>query len=167
MKDFIEKVKKKVIEGISSISSKSYQSLELMKLRTKLRDLEKEKNDKISELGRLVYDMFRRGDYSEQKIRDLFSIFNVTDHKIVTTENEIKRVQETSATTGMTSIAVCECGAGLTSGQKFCSTCGKDVQTILTQAQVAQTTEVLKRCSTCGAEIQETTKFCDKCGAKQ
>ena len=125
MKDFIEKVKKKVIEGISSISSKSYQSLELMKLRTKLRDLEKEKNDKISELGRLVYDMFRRGDYSEQKIRDLFSIINVTDHQIVTTENEIKRVQETSATTGMTSIAVCECGAGLTSGQKFCSTCGK------------------------------------------
>ena len=55
MKDFIEKVKEKVVEGISSISSKSYQSLELMKLRTKLRDLEKEKNDKINELGRLVY----------------------------------------------------------------------------------------------------------------
>ena len=165
MKDFIEKVKEKVVEGISSISSKSYRSLELIKLRTKLRDLEKEKNDKINELGRLVYDLFRRGDYSEQKIRDLFSTINVTDHQIVTTENEIKRVQETFATTGMTSIAVCECGAGLTSGQKFCSTCGKDVQTILTQA--AQTTEDLKRCSTCGAEMQETKKFCDKCGAKQ
>ena len=165
MKDFIEKVKEKVVEGISCISSMSYRSLELMKLRTKLRDLEKEKNDKINELGRLVYDLFRRGDYSEQKLRDLFSTINVTDRQIVTTENEIKRVQETFATTGMKSIAVCECGAGLTSGQKFCSTCGKDVQKILTQA--AQTTEDLKRCSTCGAEIQETKKFCDKCGAKQ
>jgi hypothetical protein len=165
MKDFIEKVKEKVVEGISSISSKSHRSLELMKLRTKLRDLEKEKNDKINELGRLVYDLFRRGDYSEQKIRDLFSTINVTDHQIVTTENEIKRVQETFATTGMTSIVVCECGAGLTNGQKFCSTCGKDVQTILTQA--SQTTEDLNRCPTCGAEIQETKKFCDKCGAKQ
>lgn len=52
-------------------------------------------------------------------------------------------MQKTSATIGMTSIAECECGAGLTSMQKFCSTCGKDVQTIITIA--TQKTEDVDR----------------------
>jgi hypothetical protein len=143
MKDFIEKVKEKVLEGIIFISTKSYRSLELMKLRTKLRDLEKEKNDKIKELGELVYDLFRGNNYDEQKVRGLFSTISVTEKQIVTTENEIKRMQKTAATTGLTSITGCECGAGLTSGQKICSTCGKDVQTMLTLA--TQKTEDLER----------------------
>jgi len=142
MKNFIEKVKEKVVEEISAISAKSLRSLELTKLRTKLRDLEKEKNDKINELGKLVYDLFSRNDYDEQKIRGLFSTIKVTDNQIVTTENEIKRLQETPTTTGTTSIAVCECRSGLTSGQKFCSNCGKDVQTIL--AKAGETTEEIR-----------------------
>ncbi|WAC07932.1 MAG: zinc ribbon domain-containing protein [Thermodesulfobacteriota bacterium] len=139
MKEFIERVKEKALEGINSLSSKSYRSLWLMKLRTKVMDLEKEKNDKINELGRLVYDLFRRDEYDEPKVRGLFSAISETEHQIVTTENEIKRLEEISATTGHTSMAACECGASLTSGQKFCSNCGKEVQTILTQAD--QTTE--------------------------
>ena len=139
MQDLMEKVKGKVVEAISAISSKSLNSIALMELRTKLRNLEKEKEDTINELGRLVYDLLRRNDYNDQRIKDFYSSISLIERQIETIENEIKRRQEVSATKGMTSTAVCECGAGLTSGQKFCSTCGKDVQTILDQG--GQTTE--------------------------
>jgi|LQYC01.1.fsa_nt_gi hypothetical protein len=91
--------------------------------------------------------------------------FKVTERQIVATENEIKKIQERSFSSDMSSIAVCECGAGLTVGQKFCGTCGKDVQAILSQA--IKPAEDLKPCSTCGTEIKGTAKFCGKCGAKQ
>lgn len=165
MSDFLDKVKGKVDEGISKISSKSKEAIELAQLRNQLRHLGKEKEEKINQLGRLVYDMLRKEEYEEQKIKDFYPSINAIDRQIVNVEEEIKKIQEMSASADISIVARCECGAEITANQKFCASCGRDVKEVTMQALAPQ--EGMKRCSTCGAEIKETAKFCGKCGAKQ
>ncbi len=162
MKEFFEKVKGKVDEGVSAISSKSKETIELAKLRSQLRALKKEKGEKINALGRLVYDKFRKDEYNEKSIREFYSGINELDRKIVDVENEIKNIQRMSST-GV--IAKCECGTDIVLNQKFCASCGKDVREILTEA--IKPTEGMKYCHSCETEIKVAVKFCGKCGAKQ
>ncbi|MBM4139875.1 MAG: zinc ribbon domain-containing protein [Nitrospira sp.] len=165
MSDFLDKVKGKVDEGISKISSKSKEAIELAQLRNQLRHLGKEKEEKINALGRLAYDMLRKDEYNEQRLKELYLHINEVDRQIVNVEEEIKKVQAMSASEDIGIVARCECGAGITANQKFCASCGGDVKAVTMQPSAPQ--EVMKRCSTCGAEIKETAKFCGKCGAKQ
>lgn len=162
MKDFFEKVKGKVDEGVSAISSKSKETIELAKRRSQLRALKKEKGEKINALGRLVYDKLRNDEYSEESIREFYSEIDELDRKITGVENEIKQVQIMTSTG---SVAKCECDTDLSSNQKFCASCGKNVKEILAEAM--KPAEGMKHCQSCGTEIKETAKFCGKCGAKQ
>lgn len=165
MKDFFERVKDKVDEGISSITTKSKETIELAKLRNQLRQLEKEKDDKLKELGRLVYDMIRMDVYNEQKIKQFCPPIGEIDRQIVMTETEIRRIQEASSPGGGNYVAQCECGAGLTANQKFCASCGRDVSGLIDQ--IIKPSENSKPCTICGTAIKETARFCGKCGAKQ
>ncbi len=165
MKDFFERVKDKVDEGISTITTKSKEALELAKLRSQMRQLEKDKEEKISALGRLVYDMARMDAYSEEKINQFCQRLRETDRQLVLTETEIRRLQEPSLSEGGHFDGSCECGAGLTANQKFCASCGRDVSGLIDQ--IKKPTENSRPCSTCGSEIKETAKFCAKCGTKQ
>lgn len=165
MKDFFERVKDKVDEGISSITTKSKETIELAKLRSQFRQLEKDKDEKLKELGSLVYDMVRMDVFNEQKIKQVCPTIGEIDRQLVITETEIRRISEASSTGSEIFIAQCECGSGLTANQKFCASCGRDVSGLI--AQVNKPTENTKLCSTCGSEIKETAKFCGKCGAKQ
>ena len=79
MAEFFEKIKGKVDEGISKISSKSKETVELAKLRNNLRNLEKEKNENISKLGILVYDMLRKDNFDEMKIKEFYGNINTID----------------------------------------------------------------------------------------
>jgi hypothetical protein len=165
MKDFFDKIKDKVDEGISSITTKSKETIELAKLRSQLRQLEKEKEEKLKDLGRLVYDMVRMDVYNEQKIKQFCPPIGEIDRQLVMTDAEIRRIQEASSAVGENYVAVCECGAGLMTNQKFCVSCGRDVSGIIDQ--IKKPMENTKSCSTCGSEIKETAMFCGKCGAKQ
>ncbi len=165
MKDFLDKIKEKVDEGISNVSSKSKEAVELARLRSDLRHLEKEKEETINKLGNIVYDMLRRDEYNEQKIRDFYPQVSAINRQIVEVENEMRKIQEMASPDRTNIDSVCVCGTGLIANQKFCASCGRDVsgQT----SQQAKVFEGIKACSSCGAEIKETAKFCGKCGAKQ
>ena len=165
MKDFFERVKDKVDEGISTITTKSKETIELAKLRSQMRQLEKDKEDKLKELGRQVYDMVRMDVYNEQKIKQFCPPIGEIDRQLVMTEAEIRRIQEASSSGSGNYVAVCECGAGLMTNQKFCASCGRDVSGLIDQ--IKKPTENTKPCSTCGSEIKEMAMFCGKCGAKQ
>jgi hypothetical protein len=165
MKDIFEKVKDKVDEGISSLTTKSKEAIELAKLRSQFRQLEKDKDEKLKELGLLVYEMVRMDIFSEQKIKQVCPAIGEIDRQLVMTETEIRRISEASSTGSAIFLGQCECGAGLTANQKFCASCGRDVSGLI--AQFNKPTENAKCCSTCGSEIKETAKFCGKCGAKQ
>lgn len=161
MKDFFEKVREKVDEGISTLSSKSREAIDMVKLRSHLRELERGKEEKINELGTLVYDLLRRDVYQEQEVREAYQHIVLLDHQIVSVQDEIRKAQAASTTVSALS---CDCGAAVGPDQKFCSSCGKDVQGIIAGAKP---TEGSKRCATCGSEIKEEAKFCPKCGTKQ
>ena len=165
MKDFFDRVKDKVDVGISTITTKSKETIELAKLRSQLRQLEKEKEEKLKELGRLVYDMVRMDAYNEEKIKQFCPVIGELDRQLVAVEDEIKRIHEASQSRGVNYVANCECGAAILADQKFCASCGRDVSGLIDQ--IKKPTENIKPCSTCGSEIKDTAKFCGKCGAKQ
>lgn len=165
MKEFFDKVKDKVDAGISTITTKSKETIELAKLRSQMRQLEKEKDEKLKEFGRLVYDMVRRDAYNEQKIKEYCPIIGEIDRQLVAVETEIKKIHEASSSGIVNYVAVCECGSGLMANQKFCASCGLDVSALVNQ--IKNPVENAKPCSICGSEIKEAAKFCGKCGAKQ
>ncbi len=98
-------------------------------------------------------------------IKNFFPHVTGITRQIVEVENAIEKIQELPAAEGTNIAAVCECGAGLAESQKFCASCGKDVQRIVSHS--IRSAENMKPCSTCGTEIKETANFCGKCGAKQ
>lgn len=165
MSDFFDKIKNKVDEGISTISSKSKETVELAKLRNQLRKHENEKDKAIENLGFFVYEMIRRDEYNEQKIRDFYQQISDIDKQIVAIEQEIRKIQEAAVSVETLSKVVCECGAGLSADQKFCALCGKDVRELF--ARTTAQSVGMKPCLTCGFQLKETAKFCGKCGAKQ
>jgi len=165
MPELFEKIKGKVDESISKISSKSKDTVELATLRSQLRNFEKEKNRKINELGSLVYDMLRRDSYDENNIKEFFSNIIQTDKNIVTLEHEIKKIQAHAEITKVNSMASCECGASFLINQKYCSVCGKHVSDIVDKTTIPSAN--IKACSNCGADIKQGAKFCAKCGIKQ
>lgn len=165
MPELFDKIKGKVDESISKISSKSKDTVELATFRSQLRNFEREKNRKINELGSLVYDMLRKDCYDEETIKEYFSNIIQTDKNIVTIEHEIKKIQAHAEIARANSVASCECGARLIINQKYCSVCGKNVSDIV--AKTAIPAENIKLCPNCGADIKQASKFCAKCGMKQ
>ena len=166
MPDFFDKLKDKLDEGISTLSAKSKGAIELSKLRNQLRIQEKEKDDRLKDLGRLVYDMVRQDKYNPQEVSEFCQKIGEVDRQIVLVEEEIRKVQALSSQSGQESfITTCDCGAGLSANQKFCGGCGRDVSGLTAQADRPQ--EETSRCSSCGSEIKTAAKFCGKCGARQ
>lgn len=166
MADFFDKLKDKLDEGISTLSAKSKGAIELSRLRNQLRILEKEKDDRLRDLGRLVYDMVRLDKYHPQEVREFCLKIGEVDRQIVLVVEEIKKTQALSSQSGQESfITTCDCGAGLSAKQKFCGGCGRDVSALTLQPVLPA--EETKPCTSCGFEIKAAANFCGKCGTRQ
>jgi hypothetical protein len=166
MADFFDKLKDKLDEGISTLSAKSKGAIELSRLRNQLRTLEKDKDDRLRDLGRMVYDMVRLDKYQPQEVSEFCRKIGDIDRQIVLVEEEIKRAQALSSQSGQESfIATCDCGAGLSANQKFCGVCGREVSGLTVQPE--HSPDKSRLCSSCGSEIKTEAKFCGKCGAHQ
>lgn len=132
MDDFFDKIKGKVDQGISVITSKTKDALELASLRNDLRTLEEKKEEKIKELGTLAYRLLNAGELEPKKLENLHSSLKEIDGRIVGIKEKITNIQQTSAEIAPSAqdqtFAFCECGSALKETAKFCPRCGVNVQ---------------------------------------
>jgi ribosomal protein L40E len=166
MADFFEKVKQSVGKGLTTVSVKSKEMLETTKIKGKIGTLQEQKKSALEELGNIVYTMFLKGSLDEERIKGKCEAIRGLDNQIEEKEKELKEIylKAQEALGKPKAIAVCDCGAEIYEGAKFCGKCGKKVEEI-----IKKTTEELSPeevCSQCGGKLLPEAKFCMKCGAK-
>jgi hypothetical protein len=116
-------------------------------LKRERRALLREREDRIRDLGGLVFEMFRR---------DRFRVELVTERcaDLVALEERLDELDTLIASVNRRGGLRCECGAPLAWGAHFCANCGRPVGP-----------RPVVSCARCGAPLPAEAKFCGSCGS--
>lgn len=124
---------------------------------TRLNGLISEKNRQIpqiyAEIGRAYFER-HRDDPDAEEIEQIEKIKTLLA-EIAQHEEEIKQIR------GVTKCP--QCGADVSLGAAFCSSCGMKV---VREEPAPVTNEALNVCPDCGAPLKEGNLFCNHCGRK-
>jgi NADH pyrophosphatase NudC (nudix superfamily) len=171
MSEFLDKLKRGIDKGVTTVTVKSKEALETTQLRSQVKTLQEEKQRGLEELGNIVYTLYVQGTLETEagRVRVKCSALAALDQKIRDKEDEIRQVQlkaqEALGKTPASPLGVCACGAPIYEGMNFCGGCGKNVDDILsgarTDAPIAK-----NRCPQCGTDIVPEACFCGHCGTK-
>lgn len=171
MPQFFEKLKKGIDKGVTTVSVKSKEMLEVSQLRSQIKSLQEEKQRGLEELGSIVYTLYRQGtlELGTERIQAKCGSLAALDQRIREKEEEIHQVQlraqEALGKTVVPSVGVCECGAPVYEGAKFCGGCGKEVAEALSRPG-AGVEAAESRCPQCGAALASDGRLCGVCGTK-
>lgn len=160
----------KLKEGIDKVSIKAKETLEITKIKGQISKIQEQKRKAFEELGSIVYEMINSETFDMDKLKEKAEAIKEFERQIKEKEQEILEVQAKaqqeieglkaeSKTTN-----VCECGAIIPEGSKFCVKCGKKVE-IKEEAQTEKAPSTSQHCE-CGAVIPPGAKFCVKCGRR-
>lgn len=69
MVDFFDKVREGIGKGITTVSVKSKEMVETTKLKGQVGTLQEQKRSALEEMGNIVYTMFLKGAFDEERIR--------------------------------------------------------------------------------------------------
>lgn len=133
MADFFDKVKQGVGKGITTVSVKSKELLEVSKLNSQIADVQKQKKDALEELGNIVHTMFLKGALDEERLRAKSATISALEEQVKQKEADLVEIHTKAqeALGRSMPIAVCDCGAEIHEGAKFCGKCGKKLQLIV------------------------------------
>ncbi len=166
MADFFDKVKQGIDKGITTVRVKSKEVIETTKIKGQIRAIQERKNAALEELGNIVYTMFLKGGFDEERAKEKCEGIRGLDSQIKEKEKELNQIhlQTEEALGKPKAVAICDCRAEIYEGAKFCGKCGKRVEDIAKKAEeVLASNEV---CPQCGVQLLHEAKFCMKCGAK-
>jgi double zinc ribbon protein len=106
----------------------------------------REREDRVRDLGGLVFEMFRR---------DRFRVELVTQRcaELVTIEERLRELEALLASSRRGGPR-CECGAPLAWGAHFCANCGRPAGP-----------RPVVSCARCGSPLPAEVQFCGHCGA--
>ena len=130
MPDFFDKVKQGIGKGITTVSVKSKEALETTKLKGLIGKLQEQKESSLEELGNIVFTMFLKGKFDEKRIKEKCEIIRELDSRIKDKEEELKQIHlKAQEALGLPkAVAICNCGAEMYEGTKFCGKCGKRIE---------------------------------------
>lgn len=171
MADFLDKLKRQIDKGVTTVTVKSKEALEMTQLRSQVKDLQEQKQRGLEELGNIMYTLYVQGklETEGERVRTKCVALATLDQKIRDKEDEIRQVQlkaqEALGKTPAAPLGVCTCGASIYEGTKFCGGCGKNVDDILSGART-DIPGAKNRCPRCGTELAPEARFCGACGAK-
>jgi NADH pyrophosphatase NudC (nudix superfamily) len=130
MADFLDKVKQGFGKGVTTVSVKSKELLETSKLKSQIAEVQKQKKEALEELGNIVYTMFLKGAFDDERLQAKSMAIAALDEQIKAKENELMetRARAQEALGKPKPIGVCACGAEIHEGTKFCGKCGAKVE---------------------------------------
>lgn len=139
MAGFFDKVVEGLNRGVSTVSEGSKLLVEKANLNTKIKDVEKEKNLIIHNMGVLVYNLYANGAVKIEQCEGMCNEIAALDQKISSLQQQLQLLEsgktsvpqyENVAATGavIENGVPCECGHINKEGSKFCAKCGKQLQ---------------------------------------
>lgn len=185
--NLFDKVKQSLDTGLTTVSAKSKETVEVVKLRGQIKDLQLNRREALEGLGTMVYAMYSNGNFLQDRIDDKCKAIDAIDQEITAKENEIAAIQArtqsaieatksdmacpncntlipkdskfcTKCGSKIEAGPHCQCGKLLAPDAKFCTNCGRKLE--------SQTSTKLE-CSQCGKTLDQGSKFCVYCGTKQ
>jgi predicted amidophosphoribosyltransferase len=116
-------------------------------LRRERRLLLREREERIRDLGGLVFEMFRR---------DRFRVELVTQRcsELMALEERLDELAALISSAGGRATVRCECGAPVVWGTHFCANCGRPVGP-----------RPVVSCARCGSPLPANVQFCGHCGS--
>lgn len=135
MADFFSRVRKNINKGIATVSEKSSVMLETSRLKGQIAKLEDQRKMIIESLGSNVYMGYGSGAIDQDLVAEKCAEIKKVDQAIadrlaelealvVDTDQEEVEQEETEVER---MIRLCDCGAEVYPGAKFCSNCGKEL----------------------------------------
>jgi hypothetical protein len=125
--DFFGKLKQGVGKGVTTVSVKSKEMLDVSKLKSQIAEVQKQKREALEELGNIAHTMLSKGALDEERLRAKSATIASLDDEIRRKENELMEIHAKAqeALGKPKPIAICACGAQLFEGVKFCGKCGR------------------------------------------
>ncbi|MBU1182089.1 MAG: zinc ribbon domain-containing protein [Proteobacteria bacterium] len=166
MTDFFEKVKQGVGKGITTVSVKSKEVIETTKIKGQIGTLQEQKKSDLEELGNIVYTMFLKDSFDMERVKEKCETIRGLGSQIKDKEVELRQthLKAQEALGKPKAIGICDCGAEIYEGVKFCGKCGKKIEEIIKKTDEELSPEEV--CPQCGGKLLPEAKFCSKCGAK-
>lgn len=133
MADFFDKLRQGVEKGVTTVSVKSKEMIEVTKLNSQIAEILKQKKEALGELGNIVYTMYLKSAFDEERLRDKSAFISALDEQIKQKKSELTEIH-TKAQEALGKpkvVATCACGAEIHEGTKFCGKCGAAVKLVL------------------------------------
>src|SRR4029450_5269580 len=116
-------------------------------LRRERRLLLHEREERIRDLGGLVFEMLRRERFRVERVTQRCS-------ELLALEERLAEVTALISSAGGHTAVRCECGAPVARGTHFCANCGRPVGP-----------RPVVSCARCGSPLPANVQFCGHCGS--
>lgn len=146
---------KSIQRGYEESKEKFQTTQEIINIKDRVSQKEEQRMKLIVSLGEKYYFLYRNGLVEDSEVQKIGAEIQELDKSIF---SDLKLIEEKSG--NKTQYRKCECGAPLTPEDKFCRSCGKEVE-----IQEEESTEMII-CTNCEAEIPANSKYCNCCGKK-
>lgn len=121
MKTFFEDLTKRLGETAELVGNKANEAMEVQKLKNQIRTLERNNEDDLAELGRIIYEKFLNGEELEEEETALCEAIEDREESI---EEYTEQISDLKGDTK------CEvCGKSIAKGMAYCPYCGEKVPT--------------------------------------
>ena len=149
MRNFLEDLGKRLGETAESVTNKAGDAMEIQKLKSQIRTLERENDSDLAELGLAVYDQFKSGTEVGEEAAGLCEAIQSREESIAECLQKISDVKGDSQ---------CEdCGKTVGKGMAYCPFCGHKMPEIVEEAaeDVAEAAEAVGEAAEAAAEKTE------------
>lgn len=126
MRNFLEDLGKRLGETAESVTNKAGEAMEIQKLKSQIRTLERENDSDLAELGLAIYDQFKSGTEVGEEAAGLCEAIQSREESIAECLQKISDVKGDSQ---------CEdCGKNVGKGMAYCPFCGHKMPEIVEEA---------------------------------
>lgn len=126
MRNFLEDLGKRLGETAESVTNKAGEAMEIQKLKSQIRTLERENDSDLAELGLAVYDQFKSGTEVGEEAAGLCEAIQSREESIAECLQKISDVKGDSQCE--------ECGKTVGKGMAYCPFCGHKMPEIIEEA---------------------------------
>lgn len=121
MKTFFEDLTKRLGETAEFVGNKANEAMEVQRLKNQIRTLERNNEDDLAELGRVLYEKFLNGEELEAEEEALCEAIQDREESIEEYNEQIVELR------GDTNCVAC--GKSIAKGMAYCPYCGEKVST--------------------------------------
>ena len=138
MAGFFDKVVEGLNKGVSTVSEGSKLIVEKANLNTQIKDVERDKNRLLQNMGTLIYNLHANGEIKIEQCVGMCNEVAAMDQKIIGLQQQLQALEIPKTTTvqyaqtvvpaeSVSNGVTCECGFVNNEGAKFCAKCGKQI----------------------------------------